>query len=76
MDRSADVPQALTLRPGSGVSADQVTSANITSWATKDDFTKAGRSAYGRRDWTYTSSPPAPAKAFNLIGEGHHIVRN
>lgn len=63
------IPQALTLRPGQGVSADQVTAANITSWATKDDFTKAQRSSYGRRDWTYTSSPPVQAKAFSIIGE-------
>ncbi|EKC98079.1 nucleus protein [Trichosporon asahii var. asahii CBS 8904] len=63
-------PAALTLRSGAGLSADQVTAANITSWATKDDFTKASRSAYGRRDWTYTSSAPVSAKAFSLIGNG------
>lgn len=61
--------QALTLRSGNGLSADQITNANITSWATKDEFTRASRSAYGRRDWTYTSSPPVGARAFNLSGK-------
>ena len=58
---------AVTQRPTTDINTEAVTAAGILTWGTRDDWNRAVRSAYGRREIQLSTSQPVSAKAFNKV---------